>query len=151
MTNLKFFLSFLLLLAGPVVWSQGPEGGKKLLQDKRVQEILLKSQLYEISKTLDLPGPTLSKFNEIFTSYFYEMRDAEKKIRRPQGRLSDTESEQIILDDFAQAKRIMIVRESYYLQFKKILSSSQILQLYDLEREINKKIIKEAEERRNIR
>lgn len=151
MTKLKYFLSFLLLLTGPLVWSQGPDGGKKLLQDKKVQEVLLKSQLYEISNILDLPGSTLSKFNEIFTAYFYDMRDAEKKTKRPQGKLSELESEQIILEDFAQAKRIMIVRENYYQQFKKILTPSQILQLYDLEREINKKIIKEAEARRNIR
>ncbi|GAB1474056.1 hypothetical protein MASR2M69_14970 [Bacteroidota bacterium] len=128
--------------------AQGPEGGKKVLQDVRVQEILLKAQLYEISTSLKLSSSDLLRFTELYTSYFNEMRKAEKKPKRTPGKLSDADAEMIIKEDFSQAKRILNVRENYYEQFKTILSQVQILKMYDIERDINRKIIQEVEQRK---
>jgi len=128
--------------------AQGPEGGKKVLQDVRVQEILLKAQLYEISTSLELTSSDLIRFTELYTNYFNEMRKAEKKPKRGQGNLSESDAEMIIKEDFSQAKRIMAVRENFYEEFRKFLSQVQILKMYDIEREINRKIIQEVEQRK---
>ncbi len=148
MIKLKIFLLLILTAVSFPILAQRQEGGRKILEDTGIQEILLKASLYEMINALDLNKKESTRFTDLYTEYFYEMRKAEKKMPRAQGTLTNRDAEQIIQDDFDMAKRMIAVRETYYGKFKEILTSIQILQMYEIERDISRKIIREAEDRR---
>lgn len=147
MLKMKNCLLLSLLMFTLYGWAQKEEGGKKILQEPEVQEILLKTSLYEIIHSLKLNKVESERFSVLYSEYFYEMRKAEQKMRRSQGKITELEAEQIINDEFNQAKRMIAVREVYYGKFKNILSPVQILRMYEIERDISRKIIREAEDR----
>jgi hypothetical protein len=146
--TMKNCLLYILLMFSLNVLAQKEEGGRKILEEPGIQEILLKASLYEMINSLELNKADADRFSGLYSEYFYEMRKAEKKMPRAQGKLTNEEAEQIIRDEFDQAKRLISVREIYYEKFKKILSQVQILQMYEIERNISRKIIREAEDRR---
>ncbi len=148
MIKLKIFLLLILTAVSFPILAQRQEGGRKILEDTGIQEILLKASLFEMINALDLSKKESTRFTDLYTEYFFEMRKAEKKMPRDKGALTNQIAEQIIRDDFDMAKRMITVRESYYEKFKEILNPIQILQMYEIERDISRKIIREAEDRR---
>ena len=48
--------------------------------------------------------------------------------------MTDEQVEKRILDNFAQSRAILDVREEYYKEFRKILTPSQINQIYEDEK-----------------
>lgn len=146
--TMKNCLLYILLMFSLNVLAQKEEGGRKILEEPGIQEILLKASLYEMTNSLELNKADADRFSGLYSEYFYEMRNAEKKMPRAQGKLTNVEAEQIIHDELDQAKRMINIRETYYEKFKKILSQVQILKMFEIERDISRKIIREAEERR---
>ena len=146
--TMKNCLLYILLMFSLNVLAQKEEGGRKILEEPGIQEILLKASLYEMTNSLELNKADADRFSGLYSEYFYEMRNAEKKMPRAQGKLTNVEAEQIIHDELDQAKRMINIRETDYEKFKKILSQVQILKMFEIERDISRKIIREAEERR---
>jgi hypothetical protein len=138
---MKGILTVLAIFIGLSLQAQKP-------RDRETQEILLKAQLYEITAKLRLSRSEEMRFTELYTQYFWALRKAEVKPRRPAGKPTEAEAERIIKEDFAQPRRMLAIREAYYEKFKAFLSQDQILQMFDTERDISRKIIRESESRR---
>ena len=62
--------------------------------------------------------------------------------------LTDAEVEQQIKGRFAQSRKILDVREKYYNEFRKILSSKQIMKIYQTEKSNANKLKKEFDRRK---
>lgn len=116
-------------------------------RDREAQMILLNAQIYEITAKLRLSKSEEAKFIDLYKQYFWALRKAEIKPRRPQGKPTEADAERIIKEDFAQPKRMLAIREAYFELFRKFLSYDQILKMYDTERDISRKIIRESESR----
>ena len=61
---------------------------------------------------------------------------------------SAAEIEKQIKDQFAQSRKILVVREKYYNEFRKILSPKQIMKIYQTEKSNANKFRKEFDRRK---
>lgn len=68
--------------------------------------------------------------------------------KRPVDSMSDAEAEQFILDRFKMEKEMSALKESYYPQFKKIVSPRKIALYAKAEREFRKYILNKIKEDR---
>ena len=138
---MKVFLTAFAIFIGFSLQAQKP-------RDRETQEVLLNAQLFEIKGKLHLQKSEEAKFVELYAQYFWALRKAEIKPKRPIGKPTEEDAERIIKEDFAQPKRMLAVRETYFVMFKKILSYDQILKMYYTERDISRKIMQESDSRR---
>jgi hypothetical protein len=91
---------------------------------------------------LGLDDKTAAKFAEVYKKYMKEMDDLRKqympaksdlKKDKPSmpNSLTDAEVDKMMRDRFAQARKMLDVREKYYDEFRKFLSPKQVQKVYN--------------------
>ena len=129
MRRILFFITILMLTLGTVSAQQpnGQNGKERIEQQTRT---------YITAFSLD--EVQAQQFTALYREYCKKMRaihDQYRHERTAEGTtLTDEEIEQRILDNFAQSRAILDVREEYYKSFRKILTPTQINRIFEDEK-----------------
>jgi hypothetical protein len=102
---------------------------------------------------LNLDPKLFEQFRPIYVRYSLELLDIDfyklgKLMTIETDSLSTVEADQLIVNQIEIAKKIISIREKYYKEFRTVLSSQQIVKLYQAEAEMRKKVQEEAKKRR---
>ncbi len=98
----------------------------------------IEQQVRHYSEVFKLNEEQAQQFATLYKAYNKQMRaihDQYLHERTAEGSsLTDEQIEQRILDNFAQSRAILDVREQYYQEFRKFLTPSQINQIFEDEK-----------------
>ena len=98
----------------------------------------IEQQVRHYSEVFELNEEQAQQFATLYKAFNKQMRvihDQYRHERTAEGTtLTDEQIEQRILDNFAQSRAILDVREQYYKEFRKLLTPSQINQIFEDEK-----------------
>lgn len=98
----------------------------------------IEQQIQQYTAAFSLKGAKAEQFSALYKEYSKKMRavhDLYSHKRPAEGAtLTDEQVEKRILDNFAQSRAILDVREHYYKEFRKILTPTQINQIFEDEK-----------------
>lgn len=98
----------------------------------------IEQQVRQYTAAFSLNDAQAQQFATLYKAYNKQMRAIHDQYRheRPAAgtTLTDEQIEQRILDNFAQSRAILDVREEYYKSFRKILTPTQINQIFEDEK-----------------
>ena len=120
--------------------------GKKQRPDRAKIEAM---QCNQVVQALMLDDATAAKFTPVYKQYLAEMRAIrgtnlhKSKMNSP----TDADVENAIKNRFAQSHKMLDIREKYYDEFRKVLSSKQIMRMYNVEKGNARKYQKEWNKR----
>ena len=110
----------------------GAAGNRKQAMQRIEQQVRHYSEVFELNEE------QAQQFGTLYKAYNKQMRaihDQYRHERTAEGSmLTDEQIEQRILDNFAQSRAILDVREQYYKEFRKFLTPSQINQIFEDEK-----------------
>jgi hypothetical protein len=110
------------------------------------------AQLAEIKSALKLNEQTEAKVEATLRNYNMELEKARRiefMVRHlKRDSISDITAERIILGQINSGKRFLQIREKYYYELKKIISPKEILEIYRIEQDVNRKVMIEFNKRK---
>jgi len=123
-------------------------------QFPRLRERIAQAKLREIKASLQLDEPTFSRFSPIYLQYEKEVtsidfRKMGRLMKVDADSLSVNEADDLIVNQLSAAKQLILIREKYYHEFRKVISPQQIIKLYQTEAELRKKVMQELKRRFN--
>ena len=125
------FVMMALMLTFGAVSAQQPANRQQAMQ--RIEQ-----QVRHYCEVFTLSEEQAQQFGTLYKAYNKQMRaihDQYRHERTAEGTtLTDEQIEQRILDNFAQSRAILDVREQYYQEFRKFLTPSQINQIFEDEK-----------------
>ncbi len=128
----SYFLSVIMLSIVGSIFAQQGSKGQPNGQAKVVQQAKHYSELFALDEA------KAAQFTEMYRAYTKRMHAIRAQYHKdppqPGTTLSDSELEKRILDNFAQSRSILNVREEYYKKFRTILSPSQINTIFEDEK-----------------
>lgn len=140
-----FFVLFALMLS---------EGGwsQNLNRFPLLRERLAQAKLREIRQSLNLDQKTFEKFRPVYLEYEKEITGVDFRRLAPlmkvnSDSLSEQEAERLVEGQLETAQKLITIRGKYYHEFKKVISSQQIIKLYQTEAEIRRKVMQEFRKR----
>ncbi|MDD4972548.1 MAG: hypothetical protein PHT07_24215 [Paludibacter sp.] len=148
----KTFSTLLLLFLFVSLAVQSQQPNRPGMMRNRIEQ----AKLREIKERLQLDDTTFTQFRPIYLEY-------EKKIAninlKHQGKLmrvnadsiSAAEAEMLITEQLTSAKRIVVIRESFYMKCRKVLTPQQLVKLYQSEADLRKKVMTEISKRQRGR
>lgn len=105
------------------------------------KEQFMKAQFQDIVKCLELDSQKVSELEPLYIAFMKELRpDKSQRKFAPLERESEEQIDAMTRAKLAMAVHIAMVREKYYDQFRKILAPSQIMKMYQVERDIMKRV-----------
>lgn len=111
-------------------------------------------QMQVLIRHLQLEESQKAKFSELYIEYQNELENLRPKPENDnmddRGVLSDQEIENRIIESFDVTERNIELKRKYYFKFKEILSLPQIYEMYNVERQINKRITDEFKRRNDV-
>lgn len=119
----------------------------------RVRMLLMETQLAEIKKNINIDTRNMQKFDQIYRKYIleiYALNSAYKGVIPLEANLenmSDPEIEDNFVKQTEKAKRLLIVREKFFYEFKTIMKPGEIIKMFRIEREIVRKVQQEMKNR----
>lgn len=132
-----FIWAMITWLAAGTVSAQSP----KSQQDGRVR---IAQQIQYYTALFALNESEAQQFDELYKAYTKQMRAIRNQYRKERiatdTTLTDEIVEKKILNNFAQSRAILNTREQYYKEFRKILTPSQINQIFEDEKERRAKV-----------
>ena len=139
-------LFILLVMAGFVAESQNID------RFPRIRERIAQAKLREVRIQLNLDQPTFERFRPVYLRYENEIsgidfRNLAKMMRINADSLTTEEADMMIVSQMETSKKLMLIREKYYREFRKVLEPQQIIKLYQTEAELRKKVMQEMKRR----
>jgi len=127
----KMIIIAMTLLMAISLHAQQPANRQQAMQ--RIEQ-----QVRHYSEVFALSEEQAQLFATLYKAYNKQMRailNQYKHERTAEGTtLTDEQIEQRIFDNFEQSRAILDTREQYYKEFRKVLSSSQINQIFEDEK-----------------
>ena len=159
----KLFLLVLVLFAFGMQSPVSAQNNKKANIERRANNKLNSEQRIDrqtkfVADKLMLEENKNVQFTSLYKKYLTEMKGCQSQWRtryarlgKKAGELTDKEIEMRIEGRFAQAHKILDIREKYYNEFKKFLNPRQIQEMYKAEKSLQNKVRKEIGRRKNIK
>lgn len=98
----------------------------------------IEQQVRHYSEVFALSEEQAQQFGTLYKAYNKQMRAIHDLYHQPRPAegttLTDEQVEKRILDNFAQSRAILDVREQYYKSFRKLLTPTQINQIFEDEK-----------------
>ena len=147
MKTIMRFLIFLMLS----VLSLGAQS-QNTMRIPSFRERILQAKLVEIRRSLNLDQATMQHFRPIYIQYEKEISEVNinnqmRLMRANYDSLTSEEAERLVIMQLANAKKLIEIREKYYYKFKNVLTSQQIVKLYQTEAAIRQKVMQELRRR----
>ena len=118
------------------------------------RERIANAKLNEIGKRMNLNKVQIDKLRPVYLKYekekaslFAEDRK-ENNVFNPDS-ITDDQAERIHLIQFDKARKMIDLREKYYHEFRKTLTTKQIIMFHRIEMEVNHKIMQSIKNRMN--
>jgi Spy/CpxP family protein refolding chaperone len=116
------------------------------------RERILQAKLVEIRRSLNLDQATMQHFRPIYIQYEKEISEVNinnqvRLMRANYDSLTSEEAERLVIMQLENAKKLIEIREKYYYKFKNVLTSQQIVKLYQTEAAIRQKVMQELRRR----
>ncbi|MFI3262691.1 MAG: hypothetical protein R3Y26_07260 [Rikenellaceae bacterium] len=146
----KYFLIFFLIISTSYVsYSQARQGGARVPNNKGLQQM----QMNVIIKHLQLNETKTKQFTEIYTEYSKKLDDLrpdhKQNTHKREETPTDEQIEAQILESFVITEKTTDLKREYFYKFKKILSLQQIMEMYNVERQVSERIRSEFQRRNN--
>lgn len=144
--SLSTILFVLTLLVSLNLKSQNPDRLPVL------RERIAQAKLREIRHSLKLNQATFFQFRPIYLKYEREIaridfKNQARLMKVDADSLSSEEADQLIAYQLKSAKKLILIREKYYNEFRTVLTPQQIIKLYQSEAELRKKVMAERKRR----
>lgn len=138
----KFALLFVAFVANITLSGAQPE--KK---ERKSREEFAEMQAKHIAYELAFDEATTKKFTTAFCEYQKEIWaiDSTKHEKRKHITDNEEETEKVIKERFAKSQKILEIRERYYVKYSEFLTQKQIERVYQLEREMMNRLVKNHE------
>ena len=131
MKRMLLFMMALMLMLGTVSAQQSnanAQNGKERIEQ----------QVRHYTAVFALNEAQAQQFTTLYREYCKKMRAIHDSYYQPRpsdgATLTDEQLEKRILDNFAQSRAILDVREQYYKQFRQILTPTQVNQIFEDEK-----------------
>ncbi len=113
-------------------------------QQPKTPEQLAAMRARHITSELAFDEETARRFTETYCQYNKELRDLQSERPRVKGDDGQTEEaiRQSILAQFDLGRKMLDLREECYTEYSRFLTQRQIRRVYELEREVNQRLIK---------
>jgi Spy/CpxP family protein refolding chaperone len=149
-TRIRFFI--LLMLTALSLGAQSQNASRI----PSFRERILQAKLVEIRRSLNLDQATMQHFRPIYIQYEKEISSVNtgnqvRLMKANSDSLTSEEAERLVLEQLANAKKLIEIREKYYYKFESVLSPQQIVKLYQTEAAIRQKVLQELRRRRGDR
>ena len=113
------------------------------------REQLAELQARHIAGTLALDDATAKKFVDVYRDYQQEVWNSGVSVRKKANTaMTDTEIEKNIKERFAHSRKLLDIREKYYDVYRGFLSPKQIQRVYELEKQVMKRLENKAGNKR---
>lgn len=139
-------LVFLIVLSISTAFAQNGARFPKL------RERIAEARLREVKEALRLDQSRFSRFAPIYRAYERDLATINngkigRLLRVNADSLQSDEAEMMVLNQLNAAKNLLVIREKYYHEFRKVLQPQEIIKLYQTEAEIRKKVAQEVKQR----
>ena len=141
-TKYFWMLVVAFMMGTQVINAQADKPKGKREHKRPTLEQIIQMQSQRIVDELGLDDKTAAKFAEVYKKYMKEMDDLRKQYMPAKSdfkedkpsmlkSLTDAEVDKMMRDRFAQARKMLDVREKYYDEFRKFLSPKQVQKVYN--------------------
>ncbi|MDP3451325.1 MAG: hypothetical protein Q8R90_00095 [Bacteroidales bacterium] len=119
----------------------------------RVRALLMERQLSEIKKNISIDKRDIPQFDEIYRNYITEifrlnsLYEGLVPLETNMDQYSETQIEENFIKQTDKSKRLLLIREKYFYEFKTIIKPREIMKLYSIERQILRQAQQEMRER----
>ncbi len=119
----------------------------------RVRALLMERQLSEIKKNISIENKDITKFDLLYREYITELFELNSRyeglvpLESDYEQYSDTQIEENFIKQTEKSKRLLLLREKYFYEFKTIIKPKEIMKLYSIERQILRQAQQEMRER----
>ena len=124
--------------------AQNDQANKQRLTREQLAEV----QAKHIAKDLAFDEVTSKRFIKAYTQYQQEVWALGPRMKPQRGQQSNEQTEQILKDRFAHSQKILDLRKKYYGIYSEFLTQAQIERVYQLERQMMRRMAKRAGGRR---
>lgn len=124
--------------------AQNDQANKQRLTREQLAEV----QAKHIAKDLAFDEVTSKRFIKTYTQYQQEVWALGPRMKPQRGQQSNEQTEQILKDRFAHSQKILDLRKKYYGIYSEFLTQAQIERVYQLERQMMRRMAKRAGGRR---
>lgn len=158
----KFLLSVLaiFLMGSTLTMNAQNEQQTKAKKQRPSTEQIQQRQCEQMVRVLMLDDATADKFKPVYSQYLKDLMDCRSMRHGKKGQNidnnavkttpTDAEIEANIKDQFAQSRKMLDIRESYYGKFRKLLSPKQIQKIYQTEKNNANKFRNEWDKRKGM-
>ncbi|MBQ0096972.1 MAG: hypothetical protein KBS53_04895 [Bacteroidales bacterium] len=108
----------------------GRHDGFKNHEGRPSHEEMAKARSLEIASKIGLDEATAAKFSELYLQFLKDTGKMMREMHKPCTGKTDEEIDREIRDNFAFSRKMLDLREAYYEKFLKLLTPSQIQQMY---------------------
>lgn len=117
-----------------------------------LRERIFQTKLHEIKVNLKLDQAAFEQFRPVYLKYERELsgidfREMARLNRVDADSLTAEQADRIIVNYLEDAKSLIELREKYYKEFKTVLSTQQIIKLYQTEADMRRKVTQEMKRR----
>lgn len=113
-------------------------------QRRLTREQLAEMQAKHIARNLAFDEATTKRFIETYSLYQSELWALGPRSQSKRNLQSDSETEQMLKNRFAQSQKILDLRKKYYAIYSEFLTQAQIERVYQLERQMMRHLAKRA-------
>ena len=141
-TKYFWMLAVAFVMGTQVMNAQANKPKEKKEHKRPTMEQISEMQSRRIVDELGLDDKTAAKFTDVYKKYMKEMNDLRLKnmpkksdmkkdeVNKPRN-FTDAEVDKMMRDRFAQARKMLDIREKYYDEFRKFLSAKQVQKVFD--------------------
>ena len=141
-TKYFWMLVVAFVMGTQVINAQANKPKGKREHKRPTMEQIIQMQSQRIVDELGLDDKTAVKFTDVYKKYMKEMNDLRLKnmpkksdmkkdeVNKPRN-FTDAEVDKMMRDRFAQARKMLDIREKYYDEFRKFLSPKQVQKVFD--------------------
>jgi hypothetical protein len=127
--------------------------GKRENRQRIPREELAQKQAKHIAEELAFDDATTERFTQTFCEYQKEVWALgprhERHQRKDSTEMTDAEVEQAIKARMERSQKLLDLREKYYEKYNEFLTPKQIQRVYQLERQMMRKLSKKPHGQRN--
>lgn len=106
------------------------------------REQLAEVQAQHIAKEMAMDDATSRRFIETFCRFQQEIWSLGPRPKQPHSPMTDEETEQELKARFAHSRKILDLRQKYYVIYSEFLTQKQIQRVYELERQMMERLFK---------
>lgn len=123
----------------------------------RLRALLMERQLTEIKKSISIDSRDIPNFDLVYRNYITEIFELNGlyeglvPLENNMDQFTDTQIEENFIKQTDKSKRLLLIREKYFYEFKSIIKPREIMKLYSIERQILRQAQQEMKERYNNR